>query len=164
MSEKSNYVVPLEAIYPTLITLPDPNSQTTVLPTNQVPWITYYRRNLIKEVWSPVVQPAPIQDSATLRDQGMINSIDSHINNRMSENDRFETNYNNAHTYSKVGENDRFETNYNNAHTYSKVGENDVSENNGSKIVSSKDMDEKGSVDEIITNREDRIDENEVVA
>ena len=60
MSEKSNYVVLLESNSPTptLVTLPDPNSHNTVLPTYKVPWITYYRRNK-KEIGSPIAQPAP---------------------------------------------------------------------------------------------------------
>ena len=55
-------------------------------------------------------------------------------------------------------------TNSTNAHTSIKVGENDESENNGSKTVVPKDMVEKGSVDVIITDREGKVDENEVIA
>ena len=36
VSEESNYVVPLESTHPTLLTLPDPNSDTIVLSTDQV--------------------------------------------------------------------------------------------------------------------------------
>ena len=36
VSEESNYVVLLESTCPTLVTIPDPNSHTIVLPTNQV--------------------------------------------------------------------------------------------------------------------------------
>ena len=75
----------------------------------------------------------------------MTNSIDSHINNKMSENDKPETNSTNAHTDSKVGE-------------------NDGSANNGFETTILEDMVEKGSTDEVITNREVRVDENEVVA
>ena len=91
MSEKSNYMLPLESSYPTVVTLPDPISHSTVLPTNQVPWKTYYRMNLIKEVEFPVVQMVSIQDFEPIRDQGMTDSINSHSNNRMSRNDRYET-------------------------------------------------------------------------
>ena len=68
----------------------------------------------------------------------MTDSIDSHINNKMSENDRPETNSTNAHTNSKVGE-------------------NDGSTNNGSETAVPEDMVEKVSVDEVITNREVRV-------
>ena len=79
MSEESNYVVSLESTCPTLV--------TTVLPTNQIPWKTYYRRNLEKKVRTLAVHQTLNQDFEPLQDQGMIDSIDSHINNRMSEND-----------------------------------------------------------------------------
>ena len=36
VGEESNYVVPLESTHPTLLTLPDPNSDTIVLSTDQV--------------------------------------------------------------------------------------------------------------------------------
>ena len=68
----------------------------------------------------------------------MTDSIDSHINNKMSENDRPETNSTNAHTNSMVGE-------------------NDGSTNNGSETAVPEDMVEKVSVDEVITNREVRV-------
>jgi len=87
----SNWVISLESTSPTLVTIPSPDSHYTVLPTNQVPWKTYYRRNLRKEVGSPANQPAPVQDSEPLRDQGMTDSIDSHIDSKMSESDRSET-------------------------------------------------------------------------
>ncbi|KAA0056332.1 Beta-galactosidase [Cucumis melo var. makuwa] len=48
--------------------------------------------------------------------------------------------------------------------SFNGVGENDESENNGSKTVVPKDMVEKGSVDVIITDREGKVDENEVIA
>ena len=60
VSEESNYVVPLESTYPTLGILPDPNPHSTVVPTDQVPWKTYYRRNLRKEVGSLAVQSDPV--------------------------------------------------------------------------------------------------------
>ncbi|TYK08676.1 hypothetical protein E5676_scaffold118G00230 [Cucumis melo var. makuwa] len=49
--------------------------------------LTLTRRNLRKEVGSPANQPAPVQDSKPLEDQGMTNSIDSHIDSKMSESD-----------------------------------------------------------------------------
>lgn len=72
----------------------------------------------------------------------MNDSFDSYINSRMSENDRSKTNSINSHIDSKVGENDRFE------------------------IVVFEDIVEKGSVGEVevITDRDGRFDENEVVA
>ncbi|KAA0054261.1 reverse transcriptase [Cucumis melo var. makuwa] len=78
-----------------------------LLPTNQIPWKTYYRRNLRKGVESPVVQTAPVQDSEPIKDQGMTDSINSHNNNRMSKNDRSKTNSTDSHTNSKADENDR---------------------------------------------------------
>ncbi|TYK26681.1 Cysteine-rich RLK (receptor-like protein kinase) 8 [Cucumis melo var. makuwa] len=76
VSEESNYVVPLESTYPTLVTLPDPYSHTTILATDQVPWKTYYRRNPRKEVGSLIVQPAPVQDSKPLRGQDREDRVD----------------------------------------------------------------------------------------
>ncbi|KAA0035561.1 Cysteine-rich RLK (RECEPTOR-like protein kinase) 8 [Cucumis melo var. makuwa] len=59
VSEEPNCVVPLESTSPTLVTLPLPlpdlNPHNTVLPTNQVLWIAYYRRNLISK--SDIVVP-----------------------------------------------------------------------------------------------------------
>ncbi|KAA0064803.1 reverse transcriptase [Cucumis melo var. makuwa] len=60
----------------------------TILPTNQIPWKTYYRRNLRKEVGSPAKPPAPVQDTKPPRDQGMENPTESCTNNTMSENDK----------------------------------------------------------------------------
>ncbi|KAA0042115.1 Retrovirus-related Pol polyprotein from transposon TNT 1-94 [Cucumis melo var. makuwa] len=140
VSEESNYMLLLESTCPIVVTLPDRISHSIVLPTNQVPWKTYYRRNLIKGVESLVVQMALIQDSEPIRDQGMIDSINSHSNKRMSENDRSETNSIDSHTNSKVGESDGFET------------------------AVLEDMGEQGSIDRVIIDREHRIDENEVVA
>ncbi|KAA0025133.1 putative mitochondrial protein [Cucumis melo var. makuwa] len=70
----------------------------------------------------------------------MTNSIESHINYRMSENDRSKTNSTFTHTNSPVGKNNKSET------------------------VVPEDMVEKGNVDEVITDKENRVDENEVVA
>ncbi|KAA0041353.1 Beta-galactosidase [Cucumis melo var. makuwa] len=77
----------------------------------------------------------PIQDS-----EGMTDSINSHSNNRMSENDRPKANSTNSYTNSKASENDRFET------------------------VVLEDIGEQDSINGVITGREDRIDENKVVA
>ncbi|KAA0033787.1 Cysteine-rich RLK (receptor-like protein kinase) 8 [Cucumis melo var. makuwa] len=67
-------------------------------------------------------------------------SIDGIIINRMSENDRSETNSTDSHTNSKAGEIDRSET------------------------AVLEDMGEQRNIDRVIIDREDRIDENEVVA
>ncbi|KAA0046469.1 uncharacterized protein E5676_scaffold1251G00440 [Cucumis melo var. makuwa] len=83
VSEESNCVVLLKSTCPTLVTLPDPSPQST---------------------------PAPVQDSEPLQDQGITDFIDMHINNRMSENDKFKTNSTNTLNDSKVGENDKSET------------------------------------------------------
>ena len=93
MSEEPIYVVLLESTSPTptLVTLPDLDSHNTVLPTNKVPQITYYRRNLKKEIRFPIAQPTSVQGSEPPQCQGMTNSIDSHVNNKMGENDRSNT-------------------------------------------------------------------------
>ncbi|TYK05024.1 Cysteine-rich RLK (receptor-like protein kinase) 8 [Cucumis melo var. makuwa] len=70
-------------------TKPDPHH--TILLTNQVPLKTYYKRNLRKEVRSPTNQPAPIQDSELLQDPSMTDSLDSHIDSKMIENDKSKT-------------------------------------------------------------------------
>ncbi|TYK00117.1 reverse transcriptase [Cucumis melo var. makuwa] len=59
-----------QSICPTVVTLPNPSSHTTVLLGNQVPWKTYYRRNLRKRVKSHVVQTTLVQNSKPIRDQG----------------------------------------------------------------------------------------------
>ncbi|KAA0056822.1 Cysteine-rich RLK (receptor-like protein kinase) 8 [Cucumis melo var. makuwa] len=59
--------------------------ESLVLSTNQVPWKTYYRRNLRKGVESPVVQTAPIQDSELIRDQGENDGPDTAILENMGE-------------------------------------------------------------------------------
>ncbi|KAL0561350.1 hypothetical protein IC582_001775 [Cucumis melo] len=72
MSEKSNST--FEFIEPTPSTVSDVDPRPIILPTNQVPWKTYYRRNLIKEVGSPTSQPpTPVQDFEPSRNQGMEN-------------------------------------------------------------------------------------------
>ena len=60
VSEEPNCVFPLESTTPTLITLLDLVPRDTNLPTNQVPWITDYRRNIRKEVGSPTAQPTSV--------------------------------------------------------------------------------------------------------
>ncbi|KAA0041351.1 Cysteine-rich RLK (receptor-like protein kinase) 8 [Cucumis melo var. makuwa] len=78
-----------EFIEPTPSTVSDIDPHPIILPTNQVPWKTYYRRNLRKEVGSPTNQPlTPVQDFEPPRDQGMENPTEACTNNTMSENDR----------------------------------------------------------------------------
>ncbi|KAA0032605.1 reverse transcriptase [Cucumis melo var. makuwa] len=78
-----------EFIEPTPSTVSGIDPHPIILPTNKVPWKTYYRRNLRKEVVSPISQPsAPVQDSEPPRDQGMENPTEPCINNIMNENDR----------------------------------------------------------------------------
>ncbi|KAA0051110.1 reverse transcriptase [Cucumis melo var. makuwa] len=68
MSEKSKST--FEFIEPTPSTVSDVDPRPIILPTNQVPWKTYYRRNLIKEVGSPTSQPpTPVQDFEPPRNQ-----------------------------------------------------------------------------------------------
>ncbi|KAA0045053.1 uncharacterized protein E5676_scaffold78209G00670 [Cucumis melo var. makuwa] len=55
MSEESNNT--FEFVEPTPITVSDIDPHPIILPTNQVPWKTYYRRILRKEVESPISQP-----------------------------------------------------------------------------------------------------------
>ncbi|KAA0051242.1 retrotransposon protein, putative, unclassified, expressed [Cucumis melo var. makuwa] len=87
VSEESNST--FEFIKPTPSTVSDIDPHPIILPTNQVPWKTYYRRNLRKEVGSLTSQPlAPVQDSKPLRDQGMENPTEPCTNNTMNENDR----------------------------------------------------------------------------
>ena len=72
MSEESNNTFKLIEPIPSIVSNIDPHS--IILPTDQVPWKTYYRRNLRKEVGSLTSQPsAPIQDFECPRDQGMEN-------------------------------------------------------------------------------------------
>ncbi|TYK19407.1 Cysteine-rich RLK (receptor-like protein kinase) 8 [Cucumis melo var. makuwa] len=87
VSEESNST--FEFVEPTPITVSDIDPYPIILPTNQVPWKTYYRRNLRKEVGSPTSQlPAPVQDFEPPRDQGMENPTKPCTNNTMSENDK----------------------------------------------------------------------------
>ncbi|KAA0035018.1 putative mitochondrial protein [Cucumis melo var. makuwa] len=87
VSEESNST--FEFIEPTFSTAFDVDSHPIILPTNQVPWKTYYRRNLRKEVGSSTSQsPTPVQDFEPPRDQGMENPTEPCTNNTMSENDR----------------------------------------------------------------------------
>ncbi|KAA0062814.1 E3 ubiquitin-protein ligase PRT1 isoform X2 [Cucumis melo var. makuwa] len=65
----SKWVISLKSTGHTLIIIPSPDLRYTVLPTNQVPWRTYYIRNLKKEVGSSVNEPAQVQDFEPLRDQ-----------------------------------------------------------------------------------------------
>ncbi|KAA0036818.1 Cysteine-rich RLK (RECEPTOR-like protein kinase) 8 [Cucumis melo var. makuwa] len=87
VSEESNST--FEFVEPTPITVSDIDPHPIILPTNQVPWKTYYRRNLRKEVGSPTSQPpAPVQNFEPPRDQGMENPTKPCTNNTMSENDK----------------------------------------------------------------------------
>ncbi|KAA0041844.1 cleavage stimulation factor subunit 77 isoform X2 [Cucumis melo var. makuwa] len=52
VNEDSNYT--LESTNPTSTILPISDPHLMVLPTNQVHWKTYYRRNLVKEIVSPI--------------------------------------------------------------------------------------------------------------
>ncbi|KAA0035929.1 Cysteine-rich RLK (RECEPTOR-like protein kinase) 8 [Cucumis melo var. makuwa] len=89
VSEEPNST--FEFVEPTPITVFDIDPHPIILPTNQVPWKTYYRRNLKKEVGSPTSQPpAPVQDFEPPRDQGMENPTKPCTNNTMSENDKFD--------------------------------------------------------------------------
>ncbi|KAA0037201.1 Cysteine-rich RLK (receptor-like protein kinase) 8 [Cucumis melo var. makuwa] len=84
--EESNST--FEFIEPTS-TVSDIDPHPIILPTNQVPWKTSYRRNLKKEVGSPTSQPpTPVQDSEPSRHQGMENPTEPCTNNTMNENDR----------------------------------------------------------------------------
>ncbi|KAA0050393.1 Cysteine-rich RLK (RECEPTOR-like protein kinase) 8 [Cucumis melo var. makuwa] len=84
VSEESN-----STFEPTPSTVSDIDPHPIILPTNQVPWKTYYKRNLRKEVGSPTSQPpASVQDFEPPRDQGMENPTEPCTNNTMSENDR----------------------------------------------------------------------------
>ncbi|KAA0033074.1 reverse transcriptase [Cucumis melo var. makuwa] len=86
VSKESNNT--FEFIEPTPSTVSDIDPHPIILPTDQVPGKTYYRRNLKKEVGSPISQPpAPIQDSKPPRDQGMENPTEPCTNNMMNEND-----------------------------------------------------------------------------
>ena len=61
MSEESNRT--LEFVEPTPSTMSDCDPHPIVLPTNQVPYETYYRKNFRKEIESPTSQLALVQDS-----------------------------------------------------------------------------------------------------
>ncbi|TYK30560.1 putative inactive tRNA-specific adenosine deaminase-like protein 3 isoform X6 [Cucumis melo var. makuwa] len=87
VSEESNNT--FEFIEPTPSIVSDIDPHLIILPTNQVPWKTYYRRNLRKEVGSPTSQTlALVQDFEPPQDQGMENPTESCTNNTISENDR----------------------------------------------------------------------------
>ncbi|TYK10665.1 Beta-galactosidase [Cucumis melo var. makuwa] len=87
MSEESNNT--FEFIEPIPSTVSDVDPHPIILPTNQVPWKTYYKRDLKKEVGSSTSQPpTPVQDFEPHRDQGMENPTEPYTNNTMSENDR----------------------------------------------------------------------------
>ncbi|KAA0040181.1 putative mitochondrial protein [Cucumis melo var. makuwa] len=79
-SEESNCT--LEFIEPTPSILFDSYPQLIVLPTNQVSWKTYYRRNLRKEIKSSTDQSASVQDSKLYRDQGNLDEYDPSLDIR----------------------------------------------------------------------------------
>ena len=93
-----------------MATLPDPNPHSTVLPINQVSWKNVLYEESKKKAESLAIQTTPNQNSKLIRNQGMTNSINSHINNRMSDIDKSGTNSTDSHTDSKAGENDGTET------------------------------------------------------
>ncbi|TYK23458.1 paired amphipathic helix protein Sin3-like 3 isoform X3 [Cucumis melo var. makuwa] len=87
VSKESNST--FEFFEPTHSTISDVDHHPIILPTNQVPWKTYYRRNLRKEVGSSTSQsPAPGQDFEPPQDQGIENLVEPCTNDTMSENDR----------------------------------------------------------------------------
>ncbi|KAL0557270.1 hypothetical protein IC582_005796 [Cucumis melo] len=89
VSEESNST--FEFIEPTPSTVSDVDPHPIILLINQVPWKTYYMRNLRKEVGSPTSQPpAPVQDFEPPRDQGMENSTEPCTNNTLNENYRYD--------------------------------------------------------------------------
>ena len=86
VNEESNTTFEFIKLTPSIVSDIDPHP--IVLPTNQVPWKTYNRRNLRKEVRSPTSQPpAPVQDSEPPQNQGMKNPTEPCTNNTISEND-----------------------------------------------------------------------------
>ena len=50
-------------VEPTPCTVSDSDPHSIILPTNQVPWKTYYRKNLIKKIESLADHLASVQDS-----------------------------------------------------------------------------------------------------
>ncbi|KAA0067418.1 tRNA modification GTPase MnmE [Cucumis melo var. makuwa] len=54
-------------------------------------WVIFLERNLRKDVGSLATLSALVQDFNPLQDQGLTDTIDSHIDNKMSESDKFET-------------------------------------------------------------------------
>ena len=59
-----------ETNYPNSLFEPTLTTHDTVLPTRQVPWITYYRKNLRKEIAAPTDMSAPVQSSEPTQAQG----------------------------------------------------------------------------------------------
>ncbi|KAA0052840.1 reverse transcriptase [Cucumis melo var. makuwa] len=69
-SEEANWLIPfipISSTAPSELILHD-----TVLPTNQVPWITYYRKNLRKEMVPPTDPLALVHESEPTQAQGTI--------------------------------------------------------------------------------------------
>ncbi|TYK20357.1 reverse transcriptase [Cucumis melo var. makuwa] len=85
-NEKSNCT--LEFVETTPCTVSNSDPHLIALPTNQVPWKTYYRKNLRKKLESPTSKPAPVQDFEPSRDQGTENPTNPCTDNKMSDNDK----------------------------------------------------------------------------
>ena len=66
VSEEPNCT--LEFVEPTPSIVSDSDPHSIVLPTNQVPWKMYYRKDLISKIGSPTSQLAPVTDSEPPRD------------------------------------------------------------------------------------------------
>ncbi|KAA0055419.1 Retrovirus-related Pol polyprotein from transposon TNT 1-94 [Cucumis melo var. makuwa] len=74
VSEESNSTFKFIEPTPSIVSDVDPHS--IILPTNQVPWKTYYKRNLRKKVGSHTSQsPAPVQDFEPPRNQETFSPI-----------------------------------------------------------------------------------------
>ncbi|XP_038887574.1 uncharacterized protein LOC120077687 [Benincasa hispida] len=59
-SEETNWGLSLSVLPEPIL---DISTNESILPTKQVPWITYYRRNLRKEMAPPIISPAPVHES-----------------------------------------------------------------------------------------------------
>ncbi|KAA0025434.1 putative mitochondrial protein [Cucumis melo var. makuwa] len=100
VSEESNYMLPLESTFPTVVTLPHPSPYSTILLGNQVPWKTYCRRNFIKGVKSLVVQTTLVQNSEPIKDQDREDRIDENeVVVEHTENETKLNNYENTRKY-----------------------------------------------------------------
>ena len=69
MSEEAKWLI---SFVPLALTEPsEPILHDTVLPTNQVPWITYYRKNLRKEIVHPTAPSTSVHESKPTQAHGM---------------------------------------------------------------------------------------------